>query len=208
MLLKTSKVSLTLCLIIIVFLPSLVHARRAEITPFGGFMFGGNITTWGGDFNIVDNWNYGVALDVDMRPGIQIELLYNRLPTRAEFKPQPIGEKIDLFDMSAEYFHIGVLRALGRGRTVPFVVGSLGPVHLNPLDDNYRSEWFFSMGFGGGLKAYVNDRIGLRLQGRLWFPFDFVGGYFFWGTGGSNIGLSGYSLYVQGELSGGLTFAF
>ena len=208
MLHKIWKVSLMLCLIMIMFLPSLGQARRAEIAPFGGFLFGGNITTWGGDFNIVDNWHYGVALDVDVRPGIQVELLYSRLPTRAEFKPQPIGQKVDLFDMSAEYFHIGALRSLRRGRVEPFVVGSLGPVHLNPLEPGYQSEWFFSMSFGTGVKAYVNDRIGLRLQGRLWFPFDFVGGYFFWGTGGSNIGLSGYSLYVQGELSGGLTFAF
>ena len=203
-----SKCILLLCLSTIAVSPSLGHARRAEIAPFGGFLMGGNITTWGGDFNIADNWNYGVALDVDIKPGIQVELVYNRLPTRAVFDPQPIGEEIDLFDMSAEYFHIGVLRALGRGRTVPFVVGSLGPVHLNPLEDGYQSEWFFSMGFGAGMKAYVNERIGLRLQGRLWFPLDFVGGYFFWGTGGSNIGLSGYSLYVQAEISGGLTFAF
>jgi len=196
------------CLITLGILPSFCYARRAEITPFGGFTFGGNITTWGGDFNIVDTWNYGMIVDVDARPGVQVELLYNRQKTRAEFKPQPVGEKVELFDMSVEYFHVGGLRELGHGRTVPFLVGSLGPVHLNPLEPGYRSEWFFSMSFGGGVKAYVNNRIGLRLQGRLWFPFDFVGGYFFWGPGGSNIGLSGYSLYVQGELSGGLTFAF
>lgn len=201
------RVNLILCLLMLVTSPSLGLARRAEIAPFGGFIFGGKITAWGGDFNIVDNWNYGVAIDVDVRPGIQIELLYNRQKTRGEFKPQPIGQKFTLFDMSTEYFHIGVLRGLAHGRTMPFVYGSIGPVHLNPLDPDYQSEWFFSMSFGGGVKAYVNERVGLRLNGRVWFPFDFVGGYFFWGTGGSNIGLSGYSLFVQAEISGGLTFA-
>ncbi len=203
-----SKAILVVCLIMLVILPSFGYAKRAEITPFGGFMFGGNITTWGGDLNIVDNWNYGLTVDVDVSPGVQLELVYNRQKTRAEFKPQPIGEKVDLFDMSAEYFHIGGLRELGHGRTVPYLVASLGPVHLNPLTSEYQSEWFFSMNLGLGVKAKVSERIGLRLQTKLWFPFDFVGGHFFWGSGGSNIGLSGYSLFVQGEISGGLTFAF
>ena len=202
------KINLVVCLVVLILLPSLGNARRAEITPFGGFIFGGNITTWGGDLNIVDNWNYGMMVDIDVRPGVQLELLYNRQETRAEFQPQPTGTKVNLFDMSAEYFHIGGLKELGHGRVVPFLAGSLGPVHLNPLAPGYQSEWFFSMNLGLGVKAHVSERVGLRLQTRLWFPFDFTGGYFFWGSGGSTIGLSGYSIFVQGEISGGLTFAF
>ena len=69
------------------------------------------------------------------------------------------------------------------------------------------SEWRFSFSFGGGAKLFFTDNIGIRLQGRLFIPLYFNGGYIYGGGSGGGIALSGGAYLIQGDLTAGLIFA-
>ncbi|MFB3146832.1 MAG: hypothetical protein ACE1ZO_06865 [Nitrospirales bacterium] len=54
--------------------PSLASAQRGELTAFGGWQFGGHLGVREGELRLQANENFGGMLNLDVRPGIQLEL--------------------------------------------------------------------------------------------------------------------------------------
>jgi hypothetical protein len=71
-----------------------------------------------------------------------------------------------------------------------------------------ESNTWFTAGLGGGLRYYLNDRIGIRLQARLLLPMQFGGVGFGCGIGtgggGCGAGVSTYTNIIQGDFTGGV----
>jgi hypothetical protein len=178
-----------------------------EITPFGGYLFGGKVRYAQGDLNIVSNGSYGLALDFTVAPYQQVELFYTRMESTAEWRPfgfqpgVPDGEDLKI---SVNYLQIGSLREFGEGNVVPFGALTLGAVIFSSPNKNYNDVWRFAMSLGGGAKIFFSDKVGIRLQGRLLMPMYFagVGGYI--GTGGSGLTLNSWVPILQGDFTGGL----
>lgn len=183
-------------------------SNRLELTPFAGYQFGGSLSVIEGDLNLKDNLNYGLALDIWIPAGMQVELLYNRQDTQLEVKERISGQKSNLFDMSVNYFQIGVLRGVEQGNTMPFGFASLGATLFDPQGSGTGSEWLFSATLGLGVKIYASENIGLRFQANLLLPFQWSGGALWCGTGGCSVGVSSGSSIVQGNVLGGLIFMF
>ena len=185
-----------------------LQAQRVEITPYYGYMFAGKMTFYEGDFNIRNNPNYGITLDfeVDRKKGIYVELLYDRIDTRADFITYPENVTSTLFDLSEEYFHVGGLynKELNK-KLSTFGVFTLGATRFHPKDPNYGDDWRFSLTFGGGVKYYFSESIGIRLQGRLKIPFYFYGGSVWVGSGGAYYSGGGTAI-LQADLTAGLIF--
>lgn len=201
-----TKLKLTILIVIVLFISSLVTAQRVEITPYYGYMFAGKMTLYEGDFNIRNNPNYGIALDfeVDRRGGIFVELLYDRIDTHADFIEYPTNVTTKVFDLSEEYFHIGGLyNSEINKKLATFGVFTLGATRFHPKDSNYGDEWRFSLTFGGGVKYYFSETIGIRLQGRLKMPFNFSSGGVWVGPGGTYT-YGGGSALLQADLSAGI----
>ncbi len=112
--------------------------------------------------------------------------------------------------MAIQYFQLGGLKEAGHGALRPFGLFSGGVAWFQMKDNNVNDEMVFSMALGGGLKVYLSDRIGLRLQGRLLMPLYVHGGGFFvgMGPGGPTGGVSFGStlLTPQGDFTGALIF--
>ena len=60
--------------------------------------------------------------------------------------------------------------------------------------------------FGGGVKIFPSERIGIRLAGHLYSTILSSGSGFWCGTGGCGVGLSGWGFW-QGDVQAGLTIA-
>ena len=98
-------------------------------------MFAGKMTLYQGDFNVKNDANYGIALDfeVDRKNGVSVELLYDRIDTRAVFKEYPTNITTDLFDMSEEYFQVGGLYNHPMNKKIStFGVFTLGATRFHP----------------------------------------------------------------------------
>jgi hypothetical protein len=191
--------------------------HRAEITPFVGYQFGtSKISTVAGDLSTKGEMNYGAYLNVNVRPGGQLELVYSRQESELQLKGIG-GLNQKLTDMSIEYFHIGGLGYMQQGPAQPFGSFTLGATRYNPKQSTIEvedrpplavsDEWRFSIILGAGVKYFASERIGLRLQGHLSGTFLDTGGGVFCGFGDCSLGLFGSGV-LQGDLSGGVVVAF
>jgi hypothetical protein len=197
-------------LILILFVPDVIMAQgKIELTPFGGYMFGGRMRFYEGDLKIQDNANYGLAMDVEIANNTKLELFWNQMMTTAEFRPFYGYEslRIDPFDVNVGYIQIGSVREVDYDNIRPFIALTLGTAYFSPQDTQYKQTWKFAASLGGGAKIWLSDRVGIRLQGRLLMPMFWGGVGFTVGTGGSGFTVGAGSSMIQGDLTGGLIIA-
>lgn len=137
----------------IVLTPVGLSAQRVEITPFGGFQFGGDLRIQSGDLDVSSGLNYGFTIDVSFIPGSKIEFLYSRQVTDLELEDGTTGAVSALFDMAVEFIHIGVMHEWDLGKVKPFAVLTGGVTHMVPQGVDRESQSWVSGIFGGGAKT-------------------------------------------------------
>ncbi len=194
----------------IVLTPAELCAQRIEITPFGGFQFGGNLRIQSGDLSVSSGLNYGLTFDISFAPGSKIEFLYSRQETDLEFEEGTTGAVSALFDMAVEFIHVGTVYEWDLGKVKPFVVLTGGVTHMVPQGADRESQWWASGIFGGGAKTFVSERVGIKAQGRLAFSLVRAGDELFCApniAGGCLVGLQ-RKLMAQGMLTAGAFVAF
>lgn len=185
-------------LAILTVLPAL---GQAQINVLGGFQMLGSTN----GFNIQDDWNGSLILGMPVGYGRVAEVSWSR--QKSFLEDQARGTNIKLFDLTVDYYQIGVAQELAPGeQMVPFGIATLGAVRYIPKDSQFDDEWMFAITLGGGVRYYFNPKIGLRLGTRLMMPLSFSGGGLFCGTGGCNVGFGSYSTFLQIDVSAGLTF--
>jgi hypothetical protein len=186
--------------------------HKVELTPFGGYLLGGKIQFYEGDFKIQDAACYGGMLAVQVHSGSFIELSYTGMTTQGDWRPEfnysgshPAGT----VDMAVNYFQIGSVNEIpvDNESIRPYGTATLGTTWFNIKDDDATDEWLFSVALGGGLKYFFNEKIGIRIQARLLLPLIFNGGGFYIGTGSSGAYVSATEPIFQGDFTGGLIIA-
>ncbi len=194
----------------IVLAPAGLSAQRIEITPFGGFQFGGGLRIQSGDLDVSSGLNYGFTIDVSFTPGGKIEFLYSRQKTDLELEDGTTGAVSTLFDMAVEFIHVGTVYEWDLEKVKPFVVLTGGMTHMVPQGADRESQWWASGIFGGGAKTFVSERVGIKAQGRLAFSLVLAGDELFCAptiAGGCLVGLR-RKLMAQGMLTAGAFVAF
>jgi len=181
-----------------------------ELTPFGGYRYGGTIfadqTNLFGNQNVdvASAGNFGVSFGIPIGSAMKIELMVDRQNTHFTngnglFAPD---QRLGGFDIT--YFHGGlqIPFAVSRNAT-PYVVVSAGVANLDPRVRGASSDTRFSGGAGIGVKIPINRNVGIRIEER---------GYF---TSLSNYSNRHYRSYYdynhdlyQGETNVGLFFRF
>jgi hypothetical protein len=131
-----------------------------------------------------------------------------RSDTKGQFFPYGIGSPGDLVKLSSNYIQIGALQSMNLGRIDPYGTIAAGLTVWSPKEGGYASKTQFSVTVGAGLKIWLTDMIGLRLQGSLLMPmvYNGVGIGCGIGTGGAGCGGGLYTRITpfQGEFSGGI----
>jgi len=148
-------------------IPTAADAREFEITPFVGYQFGGSINvSYEGERHSVsvnNDVNYGFMLNLGITDAMQIELLYNTQDTSADANviQNSLGLTIDYWQLSALWDFDPY-----NDDFTPYVVFGFGGTWMRP--DGYSSLSRFSGNIGGGIKYFFSDRVGVRLEGRLY----------------------------------------
>lgn len=179
-------------------------AQSVEITPTYGYQFGGKLQGVRGDFRIESDPAYGVNLDIgnDGMP-IVITAFWLRQDSRGTY--QEFGQREEyLWDVATEYFQLGATKEGGDGTFVPFGTFTLGATNFSPKTDDYSDELKFSATFGGGVKIFPSEKIGIRLHMRMLMPFQYGGGGLWCGTGGCGVNAGASTTFIQGEAGGGV----
>ena len=185
---------------------------QVELTPYGGWLWTGSVfmPTYTGNWNsqnakVSDMGNYGVRLGVRLPSYLIAEFEWNH--TEMDFQYRDIDGDRRTIPLSANYYWLGAVRELQEGPLVPFGIFNIGAANFKSQESG-NSATYFAVGFGGGIKYFMNDRIGLRLQARIMAPMSFSGVYFGCGIGtggaGCSTGVSSYSSVIQGDFTGGI----
>jgi outer membrane protein W len=147
-----------------------VSAVSFEITPFVAARTTGEfddiVTPLISEVEIDSGTSFGVTFGMDLTDNWQIELLYST--QTSDFSATPaVGPVEELGDIDSTMIHVGGLYHFKDPIDTlrPFVSFSVGGMTFDP--EAFEDDTKFSLSLGGGAKYMINDRIGLRFQGRL-----------------------------------------
>jgi opacity protein-like surface antigen len=202
------KLLLTALALVLVSSPVLAQRPSIEIQLLVDYLWttsmSGTYQGSGGNYDIKNNPGYGFAIDVEIRPGTELEFLYLRQDSDLTFTGGSFQGSEDIMGLVTSYYHVGAIQGFPRGNVKPFTGLTLGATQLAPQDIvGLETQWKFSFAFNAGAKIYVHERIGIRLQGRLLASFLDAGAGMWLGTGGVSLGVTGTALW-QWDLGGGL----
>ena len=181
-------------------------SRKVEVGLIGGYQFGGKLYTYNyGEVKIADGVGYGATMSfpIPVKWNSRIELSFMNQKTSVSYRdPQEGYTKTGI---SVRYYQIGMVKEFPKGKAIPYGVFSLGASQIDPEDNHNSEEWAFAINLGGGLKYYITDIIGIKIEGKIMAPIQFGGLYFGVGSGGTSSGVSAGSYTMQGYIGGGLT---
>jgi hypothetical protein len=198
-------------------------SSRFEVTLFGGYRTGGNISQTTDvsdsdgkpikvDASLEKGTSFGLTLNWEAEEDSFYELAYSRQATTLDtVKPSDITVAMPL-DVTVEYLQIGgyVTAAEKAAKVMPYFVLVAGIGRLVPDDDDLRATTKFSAAIGGGAKWSLTDHIAIRFDARVYAMFlgnesNLLCG----GSGGvtCKIQLKG-DVLVQPDVSLGLTYGF
>jgi hypothetical protein len=229
---KMTRKILLLVVLVLVLVPNLAAAqtaRRAQAPPsfvipehtaeilvYGGYRWTwSRRISWGinsGDLDLKNTGFWGIAVDFNLHPAAQLEILYDHQETDWTFKQGGITRTLG--PTTVQYLQIGAVKGIQQGKVKPFGSMSLGATryglsgeYTDPIDDSTitvsEDAWKFSVIFGLGVKFYASERIGIRAQARLPYTFMNTGLGVGCGFGGCGATIGGTGI-AQFDLSAGL----
>jgi hypothetical protein len=197
--------------------PGIASAQenRFEINANYSYMWSGSYNLYEGEIRMDDGATWGGTIDFAFRPDAKIELSYSYTSSHATFQEYypgsaTYGSALKNLDnpLSIQYFQIGSIYQLPKGKAQPFFGLLLGAVLFSPSGTaeglTLENQWNFAVSLNAGVKVYMSEKFGLRFQGRLLLPMYFSGGSVYAGTGGAGVAVSAGVPVVQGDVGVGL----
>ena len=142
-----------------------LQAQGIEITPFGGYRFGGDFFELiaGRPVDTDGSPAVGAIIDVPLGGGLQVEGLFTHQDAHVTLESGPLGPSRRA-SISVDHWQGGALQEYMDGRVRPFASGMLGLTRYAGEGD---SEIRFTLGAGGGVKLFATETIGVRLNGQV-----------------------------------------
>lgn len=148
------------------------HPQRFELTPVVGYRLSSDFSAATHDLfddnvDIDESESFGLLFDIPLgEMGWKLELLANRQPSTLVASHGLLTPTHDLGDINLDTYQVGLLYQWGPGQVEPFVVFAGGITHLDPEFPGSSSDTRLSGSFGGGVKIFFSQNVGLRLEGR------------------------------------------
>jgi len=188
--------------------PAKAHADDLEITPIGGYTFGGGFedSANGNSLDLADTESYGIILSLRDRskPSGFYELLYSHQSTYLKGDGMVFSGSPRL-DLEIDTIQLGGTYGTEGERVNPFVAAGIGVTHMSPEQGD--AETWFSFSLGAGVKVPITQHIGLRFEGRGFATVLDGGGSIFCSNGRCVIQAEG-DLMWQFSAFSGVVFSF
>ncbi len=205
--------------ITLVFIASHNLFAQIEITPFGGWHWTGKIPAYRQDIKVTDKGNYGIRGGVTVRDQMVVEFEWNHTDNAAEYYRYDLGNGFPDYDelvstnLNMNYYMLGFLyEATYDEPLIPYGLLNIGLLNVKAEITGDPSNNWFTVGLGGGIKYFLSDNVGIRLQARLLLPMQFAGIGFGCGIGsgggGCGSSVNAYTNIIQGDFTGGIILKF
>ena len=184
---------------------------RFELTPFGGYRFGGSFDAEGSDisYEVDDDAAYGLILNIRQQANTQWEILYSKQDTAAVPKN---GTNLDpSVDIEIQVLQLGGTYQ-GDGEFYrPYIALTVGGTHIETTSGVDEDDTFFSASLGVGMNMFQSSNFGIRLEGRWYATLLDSSSNLFCRTGPDlnvcAVQIDG-TTFNQFEVFGGLVFRF
>ena len=194
-------------------LASLTYAQRFEVTPHVGYKFGGWVPVTSdandiGELRFDPSYSVGVNVGYNFSDHLGTEFLWNRQPTKAKALLLGGGELAEKADVDIDGYFGNIVYTFRDPyeKLRPFVFGGIGGTRAT---GGGASKTRVSFNVGGGVKYFIHNNMGIRLQMR-WNPT-----YLYTTSGGIWCDWWGWCYHVpndhymhQGEATVGWIFRF
>ncbi len=138
-----------------------------EITPFGGYRFGGSFDVADADtsYDIDDSPSYGFIVNFREQANTQWEIFYLRQHTEAEFSDPQAGNSV--LDVDMDVLEGGGTYQWDGDTVMPYMALTVGGTRIKTqAGDASVNDTFWSASIGVGLQIRPTERLGLRLEAR------------------------------------------
>ncbi len=137
---------------------------RFELTPFAGYVIGGEFEEENSDMtlDVDESSGAGLIFNLEHGPETQWELFFSSQSTSVDAPGLGPGSKLDL---DIQYFHFGGTYQFYGEQAIPYLVATVGLSRFDPKPGGFDAETYFSFRIGGGLNLFPHKRVGLRLEG-------------------------------------------
>jgi hypothetical protein len=206
--------------IAIAFAVTLASAQGARLNLYSHYVFDDSYNSYYDSYNYYDGkikggYQWGAGIEYLMHHYC-VELMYLHQTTHAPTYYQEglaNGSKYENFDLNIDYILLGsdghYFHPNGKVEGYAGIFAGVGILGLkNDANGNSASSTRFAWGMRMGGNLWSAGKIGLKIQAQLLSISQGAGGGFYFGTGGTGVGVSSYSTIYQFELGGGLTFKF
>ncbi|MBV9497185.1 MAG: outer membrane beta-barrel protein [Acidobacteria bacterium] len=147
-----------------------------ELTPFGGYRYGGTIFAdqtdlFTRDVDVANSVNWGVSAGVPIgNTPLKLELLVDRSASHLETGGGLFDPSNRVGDIDVTYYHAGIQIPFATSRSAePFLLFSAGVANLDPHISNVSADNRFSAAAGVGVKLPVSRNLSLRIDARGYF---------------------------------------
>lgn len=144
---------------------------RFELTPYGGYAFGGTFEDeeTAIEIDVDDDASFGLIFNFNNSANTQYEVIYARQGTTAD--TSTVASLPPAVDLDIEHLQIGGTY-LGAGeRARPYLAMTLGGSRFSPGFPAGDADTFWSFSIGAGWTFRPSERLGLRLEARAWGTF-------------------------------------
>lgn len=182
-----------------------VFAQGLEITPFTGYNFNHSFPIVGGRATLGGGQAFGGFLGYQFNDFNEVEFLYSfqrgTSTARSSQLPNVVSATTDI-----HFVMIGLNRLFPISSQAALFSGlKMGAGTVASPNNEFGNISRFTVGVNGGVKYFVSDNVGIRLQAQLMLPISNVGAGFWWSPGGgSGVSLNSWSSIIQFGLGGGL----
>lgn len=176
-----------------------------EITPFAGYMFGGEFEdpTDESDRDLDEATSYGLIFDIAADAHRHYEFIYTMQGTTVD-GAVPI-------DMDVQYLQLGgTVSHPDMTRAIPYFGLTVGAARFDPDAAGYDSETKLAFTAGGGVRVPITERIGVRFDARAYITLlDSDGELFCISSAGATCAIRAKSdTFVQYAASLGVVIGF
>ena len=188
------------------------RSTQFELTPYASYRVGGTFEDEESTATIEldEGRAFGLAFNIRESANTQWEVIYAQHDTAAN--TSELTGYAPSTGLRVQYLHGGgTYEFERRGTTQTYLVATAGGTHISPDEVGLESDTFWSFSIGTGLNVRTTERIGFRLEARLWGTLVDSGSKLFCVSDAAGaacqIQIDGKILY-QAELSAGVTLRF
>lgn len=147
------------------------HKVKFELTPFGAYRFGGTfeVADSSDSYDFNDSSSFGLILNVPHSANTQLEFLYSKQSTEAEFSAATQNDPV--IDIDLQTLQLGGTYQFEGDKFIPYLAATLGATHARASSTGSSSDTFWSGSIGLGVLLRPHSRVGLRLEARAYGTF-------------------------------------